>query len=161
MPWDLPLGTATVVVSTAAGTSAPVTVSVSGQTPGLISQAANGSGPAVIVNARTGALVTPDNPIARGAVATLYCLGLGAVTNPAPTGAAASSGPLSVTLSPPAILIGGVPARVLFSGLSPGSVSLYQVNLEIPNGAPLGSAVEVRLSINDVASNVVSVRSSA
>jgi uncharacterized protein (TIGR03437 family) len=37
------------------------------------------------------------------------------------------------------VKIGGVPATVGFSGLSPGSVGLYQVNVTLPANAPTGS----------------------
>jgi uncharacterized protein (TIGR03437 family) len=50
-----------------------------------------------------------------------------------------------------------VPAPVLFSGLSPGFVGLYQVNVEVPATSPVGEAVPVVLSIGGAASNSVSI----
>src|SRR2546429_6288084 len=37
--------------------------------------------------------------------------------------------------------------RSSFSGLAPGSVGLYQVNVQVPTGAPAGDAVPVVLKI--------------
>ena len=45
-------------------------------------------------------------------------------------------GDLDVTHIQPTITVGGLPARVLFSGLSPGTPGLYQVNIELPDGLP-------------------------
>ncbi len=157
VPWNLPAGAVPVVVTTAAGASVPISIAGGSEAPGLLSQDRSGRGAGAIVDALTGALITPANPIARDGVATIYCLGLGAVTNTPVSGSAALSDPLSQTLATPQVTIGGVPAKVLFSGLSPGSVSLYQINVEIPEGAPAGEAVEVRVTVNGTASNAVTI----
>jgi uncharacterized protein (TIGR03437 family) len=41
----------------------------------------------------------------------------------------------------PVVTIGGLPAQVTFSGLTPGSVGLYQVNAVIPPGVLTGTVV--------------------
>lgn len=38
-----------------------------------------------------------------------------------------------------AIIVGGRPASVVFSGLAPGFVGLYQINLQIPGEVPSGA----------------------
>lgn len=73
------------------------------------------------------------------------------------TGEANSLTTLSRTLLSPTVTLGGVDAPVIFSGLSPGFVGVYQVNVEIPPGAPTGDAVDLRLSIDGVDSNTVTV----
>ncbi len=60
-------------------------------------------------------------------------------------------------MSDPTVTIGDVPAVVNFSGLAPGFVGLYQVNVEVPANAPTGEAVEVVLTIGGVASNTVTI----
>jgi uncharacterized protein (TIGR03437 family) len=45
----------------------------------------------------------------------------------------------------------------VFSGLSPGFVGLYQVNLQIPSTAPSGNAVPVVLTIGGVQSNTATI----
>ena len=54
---------------------------------------------------------------------TLWATGLGPVD---------ANGNLFVTRTQPVVKIDGSPARVLFSGLAPGWVGLYQVNVELP-----------------------------
>jgi uncharacterized protein (TIGR03437 family) len=60
------------------------------------------------------------------------------------------------------VTIGGIAATpVLYSGLAPGLVGLYQINVQVPANAPLGDAVPVFVSVNGVASNTVTVAVSA
>jgi len=86
-------------------------------------------------------LVTATNPAARREVVVIYATGLGPVSPQPRTGAPApNSEPLSRTPSSPAVTVGGINVEVLFSGLAPGFVGLYQVNVRIPADAPPGSA---------------------
>lgn len=65
--------------------------------------------------------------------------------------------PLSTTILTPTVTIGGVPARVTFSGLAPFFVGYYQVNVQVPSNAPVGSAVPVVLTIGGASSNTVTL----
>ncbi len=65
--------------------------------------------------------------------ATLWATGLGPVVQ---------SGPFQLTKSTPMVRIGGVASRVLFSGLAPGWLGLYQVNVELPAGYRSPAPVE-------------------
>jgi uncharacterized protein (TIGR03437 family) len=53
--------------------------------------------------------------------------------------------------------IGGVPAKVLYSGGSPGSPGLQQVNLQVPANAPRGPAVQLVLTIGGTSTPGASV----
>ena len=53
--------------------------------------------------------------------------------------------------------IGGATALVSFSGLTPGAVGVYQVNVQVPADAPAGDAVPLTLSIGGVTSNTVTI----
>jgi len=55
----------------------------------------------------------------------------------------------------PTVTIGGKEATVSFSGLTPGSVGLYQVNAQVPAAAPKGAAVPVVITMNGWRSNTV------
>jgi len=102
-------------------------------------------------------LVDVSNPASAGDILQVYCTGLGRVTNQPPSGAAAPYNPLAVTTTNPTVAIGGVSTNVLFSGLAPGLVGLYQVNIEVPAGVPKGSAVPVVISIGGATSNTVTL----
>jgi uncharacterized protein (TIGR03437 family) len=86
----------------------------------------------------------------------IFASGLGAVTNTPATGAVSSSSPLSMTIQP-SVTIGNADAMVSFSGLAPGFVGLYQVNVQVPAAAPVGGAVPVVLTIGGVGSNTVTM----
>jgi uncharacterized protein (TIGR03437 family) len=60
-----------------------------------------------------------------GNAITLWATGLGPVER---------QGDFDITRFQPSVRIGGVAARVLYSGLSPGFPGLYQINVEIPPG---------------------------
>ena len=53
--------------------------------------------------------------------------------------------------------IGGVSAPVSYSGLTPGYVGLYQVNVQVPSGITAGNAVPLALSIGGAAANTVTL----
>jgi uncharacterized protein (TIGR03437 family) len=82
---------------------------------------------------------------------------LGPVTDQPKSGDQASANPLSLTTSTPTVSIGSLQARVVFAGLAPGYVGLYQVNVQVPADAPIGDAVPVALSIGGASSNVVTI----
>lgn len=84
-------------------------------------------------------MVTATNPAFRGEVVVIYATGLGSVTFPPATGAATLSDPPSVSTPLPIVTVGGVTAPVIFSGLAPGFVGLYQVRVQVPPNAPSGS----------------------
>jgi uncharacterized protein (TIGR03437 family) len=69
-------------------------------------------------------------------LATIWATGLGAVER---------RGDLDYTLAAPAVRIGDAPARVQFSGLAPGWLGLYQINVEIPAGTAFPARLELRL----------------
>ena len=70
----------------------------------------------------------------------IFCTGLGLVMPEVASGdVAPSTEPLARTLSTPLVHIAGLPAQVTFSGLAPGFVGLYQVNVQVPAGVPSGT----------------------
>jgi uncharacterized protein (TIGR03437 family) len=52
----------------------------------------------------------------------------------------------------PRVLIGGVEAQVLFSGMSPQFVGVYQVNVIVPGGVQPGDAVSLVIEIGGLQS---------
>lgn len=108
-----------------------------------------------VTHAWDGSLVAPSNPATSGELLTIYSIGLGPVTNQPATGGAALVQPLSYTVSTAAVTIGGVPAIVAFSGLTPGFAGLYQVNAQVPMGTLNGDNITVALSVGGAVSNVI------
>jgi minor extracellular serine protease Vpr len=86
----------------------------------------------------------------------IYVTGLGRATvngnpfgNTLRTGdiAPASGSPQYRTVETPRVTIGGIDAAVAFSGVAPGFAGLYQVNVMIPAGVPVGDDVPVVVEI--------------
>jgi uncharacterized protein (TIGR03437 family) len=62
-----------------------------------------------------------------------------------------------MTTATPTVTIGGVGAKVLFSGLVPDDVGLYQINVQVPAGAASGVAEPLIVSIGGVTSNTATI----
>jgi uncharacterized protein (TIGR03437 family) len=102
VPWELLSSpTTTLTVNTAAGMSPAITVSLSAASPGIFTiNTANSATQGVIVIANTSTWVAPvgaipgaiSRPATTGDILTIYCSGLGAVTNTPADGSAAGSG---------------------------------------------------------------------
>ncbi len=84
-------------------------------------------------------LITSGNPARRGQPVQLYVNGLGPVDNQPASGEPSPAEQLARTRVSPVVTIGGRPAQVLFSGLAPNLVGLYQINVMVPADAPSGS----------------------
>jgi uncharacterized protein (TIGR03437 family) len=148
--------------SAAGGTSSPVTVPIAPFAPGIFALNAAGQGAIVI---STGEVAAPvgsipgltTKPTTTGDYLTIYCTGLGDVSNRPATGAATPLSPYSQTMASPTVTIGGVSASVSFSGLTPTAVGLYQINVQVPSGIPAGAAVPVVVSIRGQRSNSTTI----
>ncbi|HWP85810.1 MAG TPA: hypothetical protein VNN17_11505 [Terriglobia bacterium] len=53
------------------------------------------------------------------------------MSNRPPSGSPGGSDPLSPTVTAPTVTIDGVAATVAFSGITPGFVGLYQVDVQV------------------------------
>jgi uncharacterized protein (TIGR03437 family) len=152
-PWSLSgVNSATVTVSTSAGTSTAVTVPVLGAQPGIFLLDAASSG-ATHVN---GKVAGASNPATRGEVVVMYLTGMGPVSNQPASGVAASLTVLSSTSLTPTVTIGGFNASVAFSGLAPGFIGTYQINVTIPSAVASG-VVDVTVQANGVTSNTAKI----
>jgi uncharacterized protein (TIGR03437 family) len=65
-------------------------------------------------------------------VVQLFLNGLGPVTNQPASGDPATTKVYVETTTTPTVTIGQQNAQVIFSGLTPGALSLYQVNAIVP-----------------------------
>ena len=158
VPWELAGQSQTTLSALLIGENSAVGqgVDLAPFAPGIFSASSSGTGQGDIFDLSY-RLVDASNPAAPGSYVTLYCTGLGAVTNQPPTGSPAPVAPLAQTTALPNVTIGGAQATVQFSGLAPGFAGLYQVNVQVPPGSATGSAVPVVLSIGGVASNTVTM----
>ncbi len=101
-------------------------------------------------------LISPSNPATREETIVLYANGLGP-TDPQPaSGEPSPASPLAETVERPTATIGGLPATVEWSGMTPGSVGLYQVHVNVPRDLPSGDQPVV-ITIGGVSSAPVNI----
>jgi len=81
-----------------------------------------------------------------GSFLTAYLTGTGALDNPVATGALAPAAALSRPIAAISATIGGVSAKLLFAGLTPGLTGVAQASVQIPNLAPGDHALIVRVA---------------
>jgi uncharacterized protein (TIGR03437 family) len=143
--------------------SITIPVTLVNYAPALFSTNAQGTGQASVTIANTSTVAAPvgtfpgSRPAQIGEYISIYCTGLGPSNNQPGLGSASPSNPLATTQAQPTVTIGGVSAPVIFSGLAPGYVGLYQVNAQVPATAPTGVAVPIVLTIGGVTSNIVTI----
>jgi uncharacterized protein (TIGR03437 family) len=162
VPWQLSGQTQTTLSVTSSDlTSAPINVALASTGPGIF--LLNPAGQAAVEIAGTSTIAAPagifsgSRPAQIGEYITIYCTGLGTVTDQPATGALSSSSTLSYTSDAVTVSIGGVNAPVSFSGLAPGYLGLYQVNAQVPPKSPTGSAVPITISGGGTTSNQASI----
>ncbi|MBF8305294.1 MAG: peptidase and subtilisin, kexin, sedolisin [Acidobacteria bacterium] len=137
-------------------TSGSMTVPLSPAAPGIFTVNHSGSGQGAVVHASDFSLVTAQRPARGGEFLAVFATGLGATTPSVSSGSPASSSTLAVTQITPTATIAGMAAPVRFSGMAPGFVGLYQVNLEVPAGVPGGQQTLI-LTSNGINSNSVTI----
>jgi uncharacterized protein (TIGR03437 family) len=99
-----------------------------------------------------GSLVTSSSPAKPGEYLVMYLVGLGATNPSVASGAATPASPLHPATIQPTVTVGSQTSTVLFAGLTPGFVGLYQIDFQVPTGATSGDLV-VNVTQNGVAAN--------
>ncbi len=99
-----------------------------------------------------GTLNDDQHPAPRGSYLIVYGTGQGLVQPGIATGAAAPLNPLRRASF--SAKIGGIPATVDFAGLTPGYVGLMQLDIKVPDKAPVGST-ELVISANGISNRML------
>ena len=73
------------------------------------------------------------------------------------TGAAAVSWPVANSLATPTLKVGGAAAQVQFAGLTPGSVGLVQINIQLPPTLPAGNSLPMAIAFGTSAAPKVNL----
>ena len=156
VPWELAgQSEATVLVTTAAGSSTAVKVNLSAVAPATFTANGSGAGQGDVFTLQF-QYAEAATPATRGQYVVIYATGLGAVANQPATGAAVS-GASATAVQTPTVTIGGVQASTNFVGLAPGYVGVYQINALVPASITPGAAVPLSLSSGGVSSKTVTI----
>jgi large repetitive protein len=101
---------------------------------------------------------SPQHPASPGDALLAFFTGQGAVNPAVATGAGAPLSPLSyVSASPITATIGGMPATVLFTGLTPTLAGVAQMNLVVPSLAPGNYPLILTIAGKSANAGIVSV----
>jgi uncharacterized protein (TIGR03437 family) len=149
VPFETPVGKATLAVVVAGQKSAGVTFSLTATGPGVLMQPQ--SNHVIAQNYPDWSLNSPENAAHPGQYVTVYLTGQGLLDNPVANGAAAPAKPLSKALAAAQAKIGGSAAEIQFLGLAPGLVGISQMNLLVPDVGAGEQPLEV--NIGGVAAN--------
>jgi len=147
LPWDLPTGANTVMVS-GGGASATAAFNVVPAAPGIFVW---GSNQAVVQNQDL-TLNQPAKPAKAGSWVTVYLTGIGPLDNPVGLGDATPAQPLSRATTAAQATVGGMAAQIYFIGMTPGLVGLAQANIQVPSTLAPGT-YPIQIVMGTVASN--------
>ncbi len=157
LPMGISPGDVPMQLRRADGSTLLGTVRVVSRAPGVFTVLPTGSGPGAVLN-EDNTLNLPTNPAARGSTIQIFATGAGVTNPPVPSGVTAPSSPLSLTPELPFVTIDGVPAPVRYSGLAPGFVGLWQINVAVPTGGfNFGRANTILVTAGGVTSKPVTV----
>jgi uncharacterized protein (TIGR03437 family) len=139
-------GNTTMRLNTPGGSSDNFNITISPAAPSVFRVASGDTVTAAVVRFSNNDLVSASNPIRAGDVLTIYATGLGRTSPEVPSGSPAPVDQLSTTDIPAKVKIGGVPADVLFAGLTPGQIGLYQINVQVGGGVAPGDSVPLEIT---------------
>jgi uncharacterized protein (TIGR03437 family) len=173
VPFEIAPGTASVVVTVNNTPSPSVQETIVASEPGIFTIPATGQGNAILVfidpstnqpaiAGPSGAqLGYPTDPIPRGTGGFFYVTGLGAMSPSVNDGSGScpAASELCYANAQPMVLVGGVPAAVVFAGQAPGFPGVDQINVTIPSNAPTGPSVSLVVKSADgtVTSNTATI----
>jgi uncharacterized protein (TIGR03437 family) len=159
----------------------PLTIAVAGGAANVqIESTMKAAVPAIftIKGPRNGAIVIPETgevvgasdqnssvssrPARAGEMLTIYASGLGQTAETIPAGTLAPADRTIALNHPIKVVIGNMEIDPSFAGLAPGTVGVFQVNVQLPADSPLGSEVPVSLRVplpdgSSVLSNEVTI----
>lgn len=143
VPSGVVAGTANIQVfnTSSANAIGAGTATVAEAAPGIFTIDASGMRQAVALNEDFSRNADFDRlpgarPEATGKIVVIYATGMGNTNPLVADGQAAPSNPLALATGTTEITIGGQAAQVQFSGLAPGFVGLWQINVQLPANLP-------------------------
>jgi uncharacterized protein (TIGR03437 family) len=136
------VGNVTMILRTPGGTSDNYNVQILPGAPSVFRSSVPGQDATVatIVRNDDGGLVTDSHPIHRQdhTALVIYGTGLGQTSPAVQSGMPSPLSPLAVALTKPTVTLGGVQLPLLYYGLTPGEVGVYQINVTVPGSVPVG-----------------------
>jgi uncharacterized protein (TIGR03437 family) len=145
VPSSLPPGPITLQLVNRSFAGPPISITLKDSAPGLFQlDAVN-----VVCTHGNGPVVTPASPARRGEVVVIYATGLGVTSPPAVANKLPTTIAQIVNLPNFQVLLNGSPVdpkAIQYAGVTPGFAGLFQINLRLPDDAPLNPEIRVGFS---------------
>ena len=149
-----------VIVSTRGGLSPPDEIYLSSVSPGM-AEIPGGQVIAQHIDAK-GTLVSESAPAGPGELIVIYLVGLGLTDSPVRSGEASPSSPPANAAAMPSVTIDGEIVKLLFAGLTPGLVGLYQLDVQVPQDAKDGDlSLQISQASASPNTGILPIRSTA
>jgi uncharacterized protein (TIGR03437 family) len=147
------IGNSSLVLYTPGGISNTFNFTIQPTAPSVF-RTANGT--ATIIRNVDGQYITNNTPIHLNDYLTIYLTGMGGTTPAVAPGAAAPSNPLAVALVQPTITIGGSSIFVLWAGMAPKQVGVYQIDALVPfHGIPTGDNIAFKITQGSASTTIL------
>lgn len=140
VPCEMPLtGSSTITVNNNGAASAPQSVTLAPYAPGVFYRS-SATVDADIIHVDN-SWVSQSSPAKAGEILIVWATGIGNLSQLAATGAGSPGSPPAQAVDLPAVTVGGAATVVQFAGLTPGSVGLVQINIQLPPTLPAGTSL--------------------
>jgi uncharacterized protein (TIGR03437 family) len=155
MPFSM-VGDVTMILHTPGGVSDNYNLTVLPTAPSVFNALLPGlSSPvATIVRNSNGELVTGSNPVHPGDVLVIYATGLGETAPAGQTGSPAPMSPLFPALTVPTVTLGNANLSLLYAGLAPGEIGVYQINVKVPSNVPQGLSIPLEITQGPISTSI-------
>jgi uncharacterized protein (TIGR03437 family) len=131
----------------------PISIDVVPQVPGVLQ---NTDGSLIAQRSADNSFVSASNPAHPGDYLVMYVLGMGATNPPVLSGTPAPSATLAQAAVQPTVTVDGQNAQIVYAGLTPTYVGLYQINFVVPASARTGT-LNVAVTQGTVAANTTTL----
>ncbi len=155
MPFSID-GNVTVILRTPGGVSENYNTTVLPTAPSVFSAMLPGltTPVATIVRNANGEMVTGSNPVHPGDVLIIYATGLGQTAPAVQTGMPSPTSPLATALTAPVVTLGSANLSLLYAGLAPGEIGVYQINVKVPSSVPLGLSIPLTITQGSISTSI-------
>lgn len=140
-------GAATMILRTPGGVSNSFRFSIQATAPSVFrTQITRDEEVPMVVRALNNEVVTLSNPIHLEDTIIIYATGLGLTTPAVEAGAAAPESPPAEAVVAPEVSLGEVRLPIVYAGLAPGQVGVYQIVALVPDRVPLGMDIPLTIT---------------
>jgi uncharacterized protein (TIGR03437 family) len=130
-------GNTQLTLRTEGGVSDNLNVTILPTAPSVFRTSSDG-GEASVYRGGGSSPVNALNPVREGDDLVIFATGLGRTSPAIQAGQAAPADPLSAAVTPVEVTLDGIPLEVVYAGLTPGGVGVYQINVKAPRGLKEG-----------------------